>query len=271
MLWAQYALMFALFAPLLATAEWANPECERREPPPPWWRRGTDWAFAALQLALVPALAVGVNRWAPALVAHGPLHGVAASLPGTATAAGAFLVADFTAYWAHRGEHHFRAAWRWHSVHHSSVRLDWLAGRRFHPLDVVVQQVLPVGVVVALGVPLVALVPYFLVAGLVTLLAHCNVAVPGGWLARVVVTPGYHRSHHERGRAGSNFALVLPLSDILFGTASFERGPRRFGTAGPVPETGFVALLHWGFGGRPRAAQRASTSTPAQKDTALAT
>jgi len=130
--------------------------------------------------------------------------------------------------------------------------------------------------VAGLGLPLVALAPWLFAAGVVTVLAHCNVAMPGRWIARVVVTPGYHRSHHERGRDGSNFALVLPVMDIVFGTASFEAGPRCFGTTGAVPERGFLALVGWGFGWRGGArnagrAQRVSTTSPAQNDAALAT
>jgi sterol desaturase/sphingolipid hydroxylase (fatty acid hydroxylase superfamily) len=187
-----------------------------------------------------------------------------------ATSVFAFVVADLVAYWTHRAEHRSRYTWRFHSVHHSPPQLDWLAGRRFHPLDVVVEQILPVGVVAVLGVPLADLAPYLFATGVVTLLAHSNVAVPGRWLARVVVTPGYHRSHHERGRDGSNFALVLPVMDVLFGTASFQAGERSFGTNAAVPENGFVALLKWGFG-LSVPAQRVSTSNPAQNDRALAT
>jgi len=37
---------------------------------------------------------------------------------------------------------------------------------------------------------------------------------------RVLVTPQYHRLHHsaDPGHANANFALMLPLWDILFGT-----------------------------------------------------
>lgn len=275
MVWVEYALVFLPLGPLLAVAEWANPECDFVPGGHvPLWRRHTDWAFVALQLALVPALALLVTWWAPALIAHGPLHTLTGSLPMVATSAFAFLVADLVAYWTHRAEHRWRYTWRFHAVHHSPPQLDWLAGRRFHPLDVVVEQLLPVGAVAALGVPLADLGPYLFAAGVVTVLAHSNVAVPGRWLARVVVTPGYHRSHHERGRDGSNFALVLPVLDVLFGTASFQAGARSFGTNAGVPESGFVALLRWGFGlrgGSPGPAQRVSTTSPAQNDRALAT
>jgi sterol desaturase/sphingolipid hydroxylase (fatty acid hydroxylase superfamily) len=269
--WVGDAAMFVVLAPLLAVAEWANPEPGTSSGArPPLRRRRTDWAFVALQLALVPAVAACITHWGPVLSAQGPWRGAAASLPLPVAALAAFLVADLVAYWLHRAEHHFCYMWRFHSVHHSARQLDWLSGRRFHPADVVLQQLVPVAAVAAIGVPLPALVPYFFVAGLVTLLAHCNIAVPGRWLRRVVVTPSYHRSHHESERDGSNFALVLPLMDMLFGTASFHLGPRSFGTAEHAPGTGFFSLLGWGFGWRGRA-QRASTNSPTQKDTALAT
>ncbi len=269
--WVGNAFVFVVIAPLLVAAEWANPECPMAPAGcSPLRHRRTDWAFAAVQLALVPAVGLGTALGASAVVAHGPLHRVVASLPATATAVFAFLVADLVAYWTHRAEHRSRYMWRFHSVHHSSRRMDWLAGRRFHPVDVVLQPAVTVAVVAGLGVPLVDLAPYFFAAWLVTMLAHCNVSLPGRWLARAVVTPGYHRSHHERGREGSNFALVLPLMDMLFGTACFGAGARTFGAPYPVPESGFLALLGWGFGW-PNRAQRVSTSTPVQNDTALAT
>jgi len=271
--WADYAAVFALLAPLLLAAERANPETgERGRPAPVLRRRGTDWAFVGLQLTIVPAIGVGLARGAPELAARSPLHGAVVALPAWLAVVLAFGAADFAAYWAHRAEHRFACTWRFHSVHHSPRQLDWLAGRRFHPLDVLVQLVAPVGVASGLGFGLGALAPYLFTAGLVTLLAHADVRLPAGWWARAVVTTGYHRSHHEQGREGTNFALVLPFMDIVFGTASFEVGRRRFGTEGDVPGSGFWALLRWGVGaGRVHRAKTAMAASPVPRERALAT
>jgi len=124
--WVEYAVVFVVLAPLLVAAEWANPECDVAPgAQAPLWKRGTDWAFVGLQLALVPALALWVAKWAPAVIGHGPLHRLATSVPVVAKAVFAFVAAEFVAYWAHRAEHRFRCTWRFHSVHHSPPELDW--------------------------------------------------------------------------------------------------------------------------------------------------
>jgi sterol desaturase/sphingolipid hydroxylase (fatty acid hydroxylase superfamily) len=86
----------------------------------------------------------------------------------------------------------------------------------------------PVAAAAMLGVSPADLVPYLVIALVVTLFAHANLDVPVGVWQRVVVTPGFHRSHHELGRESTNFAAVFPLLDVLFGTASFSVGERRF-------------------------------------------
>jgi sterol desaturase/sphingolipid hydroxylase (fatty acid hydroxylase superfamily) len=132
-----------------------------------------------------------------------------------------------------------------HALHHASRDVRWVTSFRFHPADVAIQQVAPPLVVAAVGFPIVSLVPYLIVVGVVTLFAHCNVSLPP---TRLIVTPGYHRTHHETVRAGNNFALTLPFMDIVFGTASFKRGTRKFGTASPVPDRGFWSQFRWGLG-----------------------
>lgn len=278
MAWADNAVMFAVLAPLLLLAERIAPEsaapsgpsCSRaglgRE------GRVTDWAFALTGLAVAPAVWLGLAGAAGSAGRHGPLRPVFAALPPAAQWLAGFLLVDLGAYWLHRGEHAAGLLWRLHSVHHSPHHLDWLSGRRFHPVDAVAQQLLPVAAVVALGVRLGSLEPYLVVATVVTILAHCDLAIPCGPLRWIVVTPGYHRSHHEAEGADANFALVLPLMDKVFGTASTRPvRDRSFGTVEDVPTVGFVRLVAWGFGLPPRQAQRAKISKPAQNDTALAT
>jgi sterol desaturase/sphingolipid hydroxylase (fatty acid hydroxylase superfamily) len=119
---------------------------------------------------------------------------------------------------------------------------------RFHPADAGIQQIAPPVCAVIIGFPVGTLAPYLVVVGVVTLFAHCNVSRGPIWLDRILVTPGYHRSHHEQQRADTNFALTLPLMDIIFRTACFERGERRFGTTAAVPENRIWSQVRWGLG-----------------------
>ena len=43
---------------------------------------------------------------------------------------GAFIL-DFSTYWRHRFTHHYM--WRYHSIHHSAVQINWLTSMRLHP------------------------------------------------------------------------------------------------------------------------------------------
>jgi hypothetical protein len=42
------------------------------------------------------------------------------------------FVADFVEYWTHRSYHEVPFLWKYHSVHHSSEVMDWIAGSRLH-------------------------------------------------------------------------------------------------------------------------------------------
>ncbi|RZK57063.1 MAG: sterol desaturase family protein, partial [Pedobacter sp.] len=48
----------------------------------------------------------------------------------------AFFTTDLFQYWAHRFFHTRVALWRFHSIHHSTQNMDWLAGSRTHFIDI---------------------------------------------------------------------------------------------------------------------------------------
>ena len=52
-----------------------------------------------------------------------------------------FFISDFCAYWIHRWSHQSKLLWKFHSIHHSSTRLDWLAGSRLHFIDSVATRI----------------------------------------------------------------------------------------------------------------------------------
>jgi len=57
------------------------------------------------------------------------------------------VVVDFATYWIHRAFHQVPWLWSFHAIHHSSTKMDWLAGSRMHVVDVVVTRavaILPV-------------------------------------------------------------------------------------------------------------------------------
>jgi len=156
-----------------------------------------------------------------------------------------YVIGDSTGYWTHRLFHRGRW-WPFHAVHHSSEDLDWLGSVRVHPVNELVNKLSQAVPLLLMGFnPLVTLST----APVLTFFAifiHANVNWDFGPLRYVIATPVFHRWHHSREREAwdKNFAGLLPLWDILFGTFYMPRGryPENFGICEPMPK-GFLGQL----------------------------
>ncbi|MEM8597782.1 MAG: sterol desaturase family protein, partial [Pseudomonadota bacterium] len=94
---------------------------------------------------------------------------------------------------------------------------------RFHPLEIAFSMVLKIGLVYALGAPLIAVILFEVVLNGAAMFNHANLAIPqkiDRWLRLAVVTPDMHRVHHSTIRAehDTNFGFNLSVWDRLFGT-----------------------------------------------------
>ncbi|HYC21106.1 MAG TPA: sterol desaturase family protein [Candidatus Bathyarchaeia archaeon] len=161
----------------------------------------------------------------------------------------ALVVADLGAWLAHRAFHAVPALWRFHAIHHSSEAMDWLAGSRMHVVDVVVTRAAAFCPLLLLGFSRDALSAYLVWVALQATLIHANVRWTFGPLRWLVVGPQYHHWHHAADAEGldKNFAVHLPLIDLLFGTLHLpgDRWPARYGIRGdPVPP-GYFPQLWW--------------------------
>lgn len=150
--------------------------------------------------------------------------------------------ADLTGYFTHRALHHYKRLWRLHSVHHSSLRLDWLAGGRVHPAETLISKLIQVSVIFWLGFSPGVISGFAPLFGIYAVFLHANVRWDYGWLRWVIASPAYHRWHHSADPAAlnKNFAGLFPVIDLIFGTAYFpsESRPANYGLAGErLPET----------------------------------
>ncbi|MCX6889112.1 MAG: sterol desaturase family protein [Verrucomicrobia bacterium] len=173
--------------------------------------------------------------------------GPAAAQPVWLQAIEIYLLADFLGYWIHR-LFHTGAWWPFHAVHHSSEELDWLSSVRVHPVNEAVDKLAPAVVILFLGFDPTVTAG---VAGFLTFYAiflHADVDWDFGPLRSVIATPVFHRWHHSKDPAAidKNFAGLLPLWDILFGTYYMprDRMPQDFGATEPVPAGYFGQLWH---------------------------
>ena len=113
--------------------------------------------------------------------------------------------------------------WVLHRVHHSDVAVDASTGVRHHPIEPFLNAPFQFFFIVVLQVPFQGAAAYALVATIQTIIAHSNIRLPlslDAWLRRIVVTPDLHRIHHSirPEEANSNFGMVFPYWDYLFGT-----------------------------------------------------
>lgn len=133
-----------------------------------------------------------------------------------------FVVAgDFYRYWIHRLSHSVPLLWQLHSFHHSAEAVTFITGARHHWLD----KVLKTGFLPLFAMVFKAPAELSLVGTCIYFLpdtcAHLNVRFSLGRYVMWINSPQYHRIHHSSRpeHFDKNFASILPLWDIVFGTA----------------------------------------------------
>lgn len=149
-----------------------------------------------------------------------------------------YLLVDFCGYWTHRLFHQ-GGWWPFHAVHHSSTDLDWLGSLRVHPVNDLVNKLAQATPVLLIGFNPYVTLSTAPVLTFYAIFIHANVNWDFGPLRSVIATPVFHRWHHSKEREAwdKNFAGLLPLWDILFGTYYMPQGryPENFGINEPMP------------------------------------
>ena len=156
---------------------------------------------------------------------------------------------DLWTYIVHRAQHKFPALWAMHSLHHSAEALSMVTGARHFWLEgPLVSSVFPVvAIIFKAPADMVMLVAFFyFLAG--DGLAHLNMRLSLGRFALCIQNPQYHRIHHsvEPQHRDKNFCRLLPLYDVIFGTA-WKPGKDEFPMTGLAPEraNGFHDGIIW--------------------------
>jgi sterol desaturase/sphingolipid hydroxylase (fatty acid hydroxylase superfamily) len=131
------------------------------------------------------------------------------------------VISDLYTYTIHRLKHAIPFLWAMHSFHHSANSLTLVTGARHLWMETVMTSaILPI-------MPILFQVPpdMVLIISLIHFLpdscAHMNVRFPMGRMLTVLNSPQWHRIHHSAlpEHRDKNFASILPLWDILLGTA----------------------------------------------------
>jgi sterol desaturase/sphingolipid hydroxylase (fatty acid hydroxylase superfamily) len=174
---------------------------------------------------------------------------VEARFPPTVTIPLSVVLVFVGSYWGHRLTHTVPFLWRFHSVHHSIERMDWLAAARLHPLDSAFTQAFTILPLFLLGYDGRVFAGAAVFITLLAIFQHANVRFRFPGLRWVVNTPEWHHWHHAIDRDARNKNFGLPIVDKLFGTAYLpkDRRPTGFGVDEPVPQDGYLRQLAYPF------------------------
>jgi sterol desaturase/sphingolipid hydroxylase (fatty acid hydroxylase superfamily) len=148
------------------------------------------------------------------------LHTWVQQLPFVIELLAAFFITDLFQYWTHRFFHLHTYLWRFHSVHHSTKHMDWLAGSRTHFIDIFFTRSAAFIPLYVFGFSPVVFNTYVVFMAIHAVLIHTNTRINFGVLKYIIATPQYHHWHHceDPKYYGKNFATIFPVIDMMFGT-----------------------------------------------------
>jgi len=174
---------------------------------------------------------------------------VEALLPGAVSIPLAAALVFVGNYWGHRLTHTVPLLWRFHSVHHSIERMDWLAAARLHPFDSAFTQAFTILPLFLLGYDGRVFAGAAVFVTLLAIFQHANVRFRFPGVRWVVNTPEWHHWHHAIDAEARDKNFGLPVVDKLFGTAYLpkHRRPTGFGVHDPVPQDGYLRQLAYPF------------------------
>lgn len=148
-------------------------------------------------------------------------------LPVWLTIPVSLLLLDLAIWGQHRLFHALPWLWRLHRVHHSDPEPDTTTALRFHPLEIMLSMLIKLAVVLALGVPPLAVLLFELLLNAMAMFNHANIRLPPSLeaaLRAIIITPDLHRIHHSvhGDEMNGNFGFNLSLWDRCFGTLRKE-------------------------------------------------
>ena len=142
-------------------------------------------------------------------------------------------ILDCAEYWRHRLSHRFGWWWALHSLHHAQRQMTFWSDDRNHVLDEVISFAWFTAVALLIGIPPLQFPLLVLSLRCLESLSHANARLSFGSVGeRLLISPRFHRAHHgvlAAGQQSCNYGSILPVWDMLFGTADFSRAYVRTG------------------------------------------
>lgn len=143
------------------------------------------------------------------------------SLSETSALVISFVLYDMWMYWWHRLSHEIWLFWSFHQVHHADTQMDATTAVRFHPIEIILSNILNLGILAIIGMSLDFILFYKSFLFVVIIFHHSNIRLNDQidqFLKFWIVTPNMHRVHHSliREETNSNYGSVFSFWDRAF-------------------------------------------------------
>lgn len=136
---------------------------------------------------------------------------------------GSIIFLDFAIYFQHLIFHKVPLFWKIHRMHHADLDYDVTTALRFHPIEIVLSMLIKFGLILALGIPPIAIIIFEIILNAMAMFNHANIKLPlmvDKILRILFVTPDMHRIHHSvvKKETNSNYGFNLSIWDRIFKT-----------------------------------------------------
>ncbi len=208
-------------------------------------------------LSLTPAFTIlKATPWA------GGLRQLIASQPSWLQFVEIMFLTDLVQYGFHRAFHEVPWLWRFHAIHHSAKKMDWIAGSRMHFIEIILLRTFTTLPMYVLGFEESPLYAYIFFVYLMSVFVHSNIRFHFGFLQYIIVTPRFHHWHHgmEEEAIDVNYAVHFPIIDRWFGTYHLpeDRWPNGYGVSDNSVPKGYLRQFMHPFKRKPEVSERLS-------------
>jgi sterol desaturase/sphingolipid hydroxylase (fatty acid hydroxylase superfamily) len=190
-------------------------------------RWATNWGMSIINTGVTALMKIGLGAAAVIAADHAQSESIGLfqhlDWPLWLEVLVVFAVLDFAIWIQHLISHKIPVLWRLHRVHHADRDFDVTTAIRFHPIEIALSMLFKIGLVYALGAPVIAVIIFEVVLNGAAMFNHANIKLPrsvDSWLRLAIVTPDMHRVHHsiDRTEHDANYGFNLSIWDRIFGT-----------------------------------------------------
>ncbi len=134
-----------------------------------------------------------------------------------------FLLLDMIIFLEHILFHKIPFLWKFHSIHHSDLDMDFTTALRFHFWESIFSSITKIFFIIIFGPPVWSVVAFEVVLNVSAMWNHSNINLPkkiDSVVSKLIVTPKFHEVHHSQnlGESLSNYWFFLSIWDHFYKT-----------------------------------------------------